>query len=84
MNTYCYLLKCVDGSFYCGWTVDPARRLWQHQSGKGSRYTRSRLPVQLVYCEQFQDREQAMRRETEIKKMTHAQKFDLGVRTYDD
>ena len=84
MKTYCYLLKCVDGSFYCGWTVDPARRLWQHQAGKGSRYTRSRLPVQMVYCEQFQDRQQAMRREREIKNMTHAQKFNLGMRTDND
>lgn len=84
MNTYCYLLKCADGSFYCGWTVDPARRLRQHQCGKGSRYTRSRLPVQLVYCEQFQDREQAMRREREIKKMSHVKKFNLGVGADDD
>jgi putative endonuclease len=77
MKTYCYLLECADGSFYCGWTVDPQKRLMKHQSGKGGRYTRSRLPVRLVFFEVFQDRGQAMRREREIKKMTRAQKKTL-------
>jgi putative endonuclease len=77
MKTYCYLLECADGSFYCGWTVDPQKRLMKHQSGKGGRYTRSRLPVRLVFFEVFQDRGQAMCREIEIKKMTRAQKITL-------
>lgn len=71
------MLECADGSFYCGWTVDPQKRLMKHQSGKGGRYTRSRLPVRLVFFEVFQDRGQAMRREREIKKMTRAQKKTL-------
>jgi len=84
MKTYCYLLECADGSFYCGWTLDPARRLMEHQSGKASRYTRSRLPVKLIYCEQFRSRSQAMRREKEIKQLTHGQKQNLVTGNLDD
>jgi putative endonuclease len=76
-KTYCYLLECADGSFYCGWCIDPHKRLVKHQSGTGSRYTRSRLPVKLVYFEECSDRSQAMRREWEIKKMTRPQKMSL-------
>jgi putative endonuclease len=84
MKTYCYLLECADGSFYCGWTTDPARRLAQHQSGLASRYTRARLPVKLVYCEKFHTRSQAMRREWQIKHMPRDQKLILAEREKDD
>lgn len=84
MNTYCYLLECADDSYYCGWTTDPARRLAQHQSGQASRYTRTRLPVKLVYCEKFRTRSQAMQREWQIKHMTRDQKKVLIGRKNDD
>ena len=78
MSAYCYIVQCVDGSFYTGWTTDPQRRLKQHNSGRGSRYTRARCPVQLVYLETQPNRSLAMKRELIIKKLSHAQKQDLA------
>jgi len=69
MTCYCYILECVDGTYYTGWTVDPERRLAQHNRGTAARYTRTRLPVKLVYLEPQPDRAAAMRRERAIKKM---------------
>jgi putative endonuclease len=69
MTCYCYILECVDGTYYTGWTVDPERRLSQHNKGTASRYTRARLPVKLVYLEPQPDRRTAMKRERAIKKM---------------
>jgi putative endonuclease len=77
MTCYCYLLECADGSYYTGWTADPKRRLAQHLAGRGSRYTRSRLPVRLVYLEPQPDRSAAMRRERAIKVMGRAKKKQL-------
>ena len=74
---YVYLLECADGSFYCGWTNDLAKRVAAHQSGKGGKYTRSHLPVRLVYYETAASKEAALRREAAIKKLTHAQKLQL-------
>lgn len=74
---YVYLLECGDGSLYCGWTNDLAKRVAAHQSGRGGKYTRSHLPVRLVYCETADSREAAMRREAAIKKLTHTQKMQL-------
>jgi len=74
---YVYLLRCADGSLYCGWTIDPDARLIAHNSGKGAKYTRSRLPVQLVYMEAYGDRHQAMSREWHIKHMGKAEKEKL-------
>lgn len=76
-TNYVYLLECADGSFYCGWTNDLAKRVAAHQSGKGGKYTRSHLPVRLVYCETAASKEAALRREAAIKKLTHAQKLQL-------
>ena len=76
-TNYVYLLACADGSFYCGWTNDLAKRLAAHQSGKGGRYTRSHLPVRLGYYEPADGKEAALRREAAIKKLTHAQKRRL-------
>lgn len=71
------MLRCRDGSMYCGWTNRLQRRLAVHSSGKGSKYVRSRLPFTLVYHEECEDRSHAMRREAEIKRMTRTQKWNL-------
>ncbi len=76
---YCYLLECADGSFYAGWSTDPWRRLRQHNAGRGSRYTRSRRPVRLVYLEAQPDRSAAMRRERALKRLSHAEKRALAA-----
>jgi putative endonuclease len=73
-----YLLRCRDGSYYCGYTGDLKQRLAAHRSGAGARYTRSRLPVRLVYREPCADRRSAMRREVEIKRMSHKRKAALA------
>lgn len=74
---YTYMVKCKDGSFYTGWTTNLKRRVEQHNNGTGAKYTRSRRPVELVYYEQFATKEEAMRREAAIKKLTHVQKEQL-------
>jgi putative endonuclease len=79
MPFYCYILECADGTYYTGWTTDPARRERQHNRGTGARYTRSRGPVRLVYVEPQTDRSAAMRREIAIKKLSHAQKRALAL-----
>jgi len=76
---YCYILECADGTFYTGWTNDPDRRLSQHNKGIGSKYTRARRPVKLVYLEDLPDRRTAMRRELEIKTYSHNKKEHLAV-----
>ena len=48
MDNYIYILRCADGTLYTGWTNDPARRLAAHQAGRGGKYTRARLPVEMV------------------------------------
>ena len=75
---YVYLLRCADGSLYCGWTTDPEARLAAHNSGRGAKYTRSRLPVTLVYTEAYADRHEALSREWHIKRMNHADKEALA------
>ena len=72
-----YMLRCSDGTLYTGIAVDARRRLKEHNSGKGAKYTRSRLPAELVYTEQQPDKGSALRREIEIKKLTRAQKLAL-------
>ncbi len=71
---YCYLLECADGTYYTGWSTDPARRARTHNLGRGARYTRTRRPVRLVYVEAQPDRAAAMRRERALKKLSHAKK----------
>ena len=78
MSFFCYMLECKDGSFYSGWTKDLEKRLAAHNSGKGARYTRSRLPVELIYFEELDSQSEAMRREREIKKKDHAFKHNLA------
>ena len=74
---YTYMLRCGDGSLYTGWTNDPARRLAAHQAGKGGKYTRSRLPVELVWLEEWPTKEEAMAREWAVKQLTRRQKLAL-------
>lgn len=76
---FVYILKCGDGSYYTGTTNNLAKRIGQHQLGKGAKYTRSRLPVQQVYSESCTDRSKALKREAEIKKLKRSQKRDLIV-----
>jgi len=77
MKAYVYLLRCADGTLYCGWTDDPEKRLAAHNSGKASKYTRSRLPVELVYCETFETKREAMSREARIKRLSRREKLAL-------
>ena len=77
VNFYVYLLRCADGTLYTGYTDDPIRRTKVHNAGKGAKYTRARLPVELVYQEQCPDKSAAMRREYAIKQMTRQQKLHL-------
>lgn len=72
-----YILKCSDGSLYTGWTNNLEKRLRTHQQGKGAKYTRARLPVELVYFESYEDASQARKREAEIKKLSREKKLEL-------
>ena len=74
---YCYVLQCADGTLYTGITNDVAKRIATHNSGKGSKYTRSRLPVVVVYSEPHPDRATASKREAEIKQLPRAEKLVL-------
>ena len=78
MAYFCYILECADGTYYTGWSTDPERRLTQHNTGRGARYTRTRLPANLVYTEKQADRSSAMRRELEIKRLPRAKKRALA------
>ena len=77
MAWYVYMLRCGDDSLYTGYTDDVQRRLKIHQSGKGAKYTRSRLPVTLAYQESLPDKSAALRREAAIKRLTRRQKLEL-------
>jgi putative endonuclease len=72
-----YLLRCVDGSLYTGWTNDLARRMERHARGRASRYTSSRLPVELALALPMADRSAAMREEARIKALDRAAKLAL-------
>lgn len=74
---YVYILRCGDGSLYTGWTNDLSARLEMHRSGRGGKYTRSHLPVELAYSEECASKEEAMRREWQIKQLSRAQKLKL-------
>ena len=72
-----YILRCGDGTLYTGWTNDLEKRLKAHAAGKGGKYTRSRLPVELVYTERFATAQEARSREWHIKRLTRDQKLRL-------
>ena len=67
MRGWMYILKCADGSYYTGSTNNLECRLLQHQSGEGANHTRKRLPVKLVYCEEYQRIDEAFYREKQIQ-----------------
>ena len=78
---FAYILRCRDGSLYCGWTNDLARRLAQHQAGTASRYTRVRLPLELAWSKPMASRSEAMREEARIKRLSRAEKLRLISQT---
>ena len=76
-SNYVYILRCGDGSLYTGWTNHLEERVAAHRAGRGAKYTRGRGPVELVYWERFSTREEAMRREYAIKRLSRADKLKL-------
>ena len=77
MNWFCYLLRCADDTLYCGITNDLEKRLAAHNAGTASKYTRTRVPVELVYAESCADRSAASKREMEIKNLKRTEKLVL-------
>ncbi len=76
-DAFVYLLRCRDGTLYCGWTSNLERRLKMHAAGRASRYTRARLPVELAFARTMADRTAARREEARIKRLTRSQKLAL-------
>ena len=74
---YVYIAKCSDGTYYTGYTNDLEKRLLAHNAGKGAKYTRNRIPVEIVYFEEYEDKSEAMKREYAIKQLTREQKEKL-------
>ncbi len=74
---FVYMLRCGDGSLYTGWTNDLEHRLKMHAAGKGGKYTRAHLPVELVYAEGFETAREARSREVKIKQLSREQKLRL-------
>jgi len=79
MSFHVYILQCSDGSFYTGYTKDLMQRLRQHENGKGAKYTKAHRPQRVMYTELFGTRSAAMKREREIKKLSHQQKLNLII-----
>lgn len=77
MSNYTYILKCADGTFYCGWTNNLEKRLTAHNDGTAAKYTRTRRPVELVYYEEFETKQEAMSREYHIKRLSRLEKLAL-------
>ena len=76
-RAFVYLVKCRDGSLYCGWTSDVAARVKAHNLGRGAAYTRSRRPVRLVWRAGCADRSAALKREWRIKQLSRPEKLRL-------
>ena len=74
---YTYIVKCSDGTFYTGWTNDLTRRMEAHNQGRGAKYTKARRPVTLIYYETFETKEEAMKRESAIKRLSRKEKEEL-------
>ncbi|NLO21834.1 MAG: GIY-YIG nuclease family protein [Syntrophomonadaceae bacterium] len=79
---YVYILKCSDGTYYTGYTNDLAGRLKKHNEGKGSRYTRGRLPVEYLYWEVAPSKSEALKRELQIKKLKRSAKEKMIKNNY--
>lgn len=78
---YTYILRCGDDSLYTGWTNHLTKRVADHNAGRGAKYTKAHLPVELVYYEVFDTKEEAMKRECAIKKLSRPQKERLIAST---
>ncbi|MEG1801076.1 MAG: GIY-YIG nuclease family protein [Oscillospiraceae bacterium] len=74
---YVYILECADDTLYTGWTNDLQSRIAKHNNGKGAKYTRNRRPVKLFYCEEYDTKQEAMKREWQIKQLTRQEKLKL-------
>lgn len=77
MSAYVYIVSCSDGSLYTGYTKNIDRRTRTHNAGRGAKYTRSRLPVRLVYSEECENVKDALRREYAVKQLTRREKLLL-------
>jgi putative endonuclease len=77
MSFYVYILLCMDGTFYTGYTKNLEERTTQHEKGTGARYTKIHRPKKVAYFELLSSRSSAMKRERAIKKLSHRQKHDL-------
>ena len=80
MTWWVYLLRCGDGTLYCGIALDAEARLRQHQNGQGAKYTRGRGPLELIYREACGTKAEALRREREVKRLRRAAKEALAAR----
>jgi putative endonuclease len=76
-ENFTYMVECKDHTLYTGWTNDLEKRLKAHNEGKGAKYTKTRRPVRLVYYETFATKEEAMRREYHIKRLSRKEKLQL-------
>lgn len=76
-RAYTYIVECSDKTLYTGWTNDLTKRMEAHNQGKGAKYTKPRLPVVLKYYESFETKQEAMRREYEIKQLKREEKWKL-------
>jgi putative endonuclease len=74
---YIYIAECADGTLYTGYTTDVESRVKTHNDGKGAKYTRSRLPVTIVYTEEYRSKSEAIRREIAIKRLRREKKIAL-------
>lgn len=74
MSYFVYILLCADGTYYTGWTTDVFKRLATHNKGKGAKYTRGRLPVKLLWCNEFDSKTDAMKKEYAIKQLSKSGK----------
>lgn len=76
-GNYTYIVKCSDETLYIGWTNNLKKRLEAHNSGKGAKYTKNRRPVELVYFEEYDTKQEAMKREYAIKQLSRQKKLAL-------
>ena len=82
-NHCCYIVICGDNTLYCGYSNDVEKRVDNHNKGVGAKYTKTRLPVKLVYSECFDTKSDAMKREYQIKQLTRQQKLNL-IKKYEN
>jgi len=75
---FVYIVRCADGTFYTGYALDPRRRIARHNAGKGAKYTAQRRPVRLIYSERCESLSAALKREYELKALTHREKAALA------